>query len=57
MKELKLLRIWCEAQIELMQRTIGKRGLISRMRRRWLMAEICGIQKVINRIDRMMREM
>lgn len=51
MEELQGLKTWCELQIVIMENTIGKRGVISRLRRRWLMGEVCGIQKVLNRIN------
>lgn len=57
MEELQGLKSWCELQIVIMENTIQKRGLISRLRRRWQMAQICGIQKVINRINRRIAEL
>lgn len=51
MEELRGLKTWCELQIILMEGTVEKRGLLSRFRRRWLMGQICGVQKVLNRIN------
>lgn len=52
MNELMDLKKWCELQIKLLERIIEKNGWLTRFRRRWYMAEICGIQKVINKINR-----
>lgn len=53
MKELETLKIYCEAQIELMEQTISKKKYISSGRRRYMMGEISGVEKVLARINRM----
>lgn len=53
MDEISVIKCWCETQIELMQESIEKSRFMTRRKKRWVMAEICGIQKVINRLNRM----
>lgn len=52
MEELMDLKKWCELQIKLLEKIIERNRWFTRFRRRWFMAEICGIQKVINKINR-----
>ena len=52
LQNIEVLRIYCELQIELLEKCLEKK-LISNGKRRYLMGEISGIEKILMRIKKM----
>ena len=52
LQNIEVLRIYCELQIELLEKCLEKK-LISNGKRRYLMGEISGIEKILMRIEKM----
>ena len=51
MQNIEILRVYCETQIELLEKCLEKK-LITKGRRRYLMGEISGIDKILLRIKK-----
>ena len=52
LQNIEVLRIYCELQIELLEKCLEKK-LISNGKRRYIMGEISGIEKILMRIEKM----
>ena len=53
---LENLKTYCDAMIALMEESIENAKLLGSRKRRFMMGEICGVEKVRKRISRMIRE-
>ncbi len=56
MDDIKSMELWCEAQIELLQESLENKRVMSNGRRRYLMGEISGIEKVLAKLRKIQRE-